>query len=197
MSRTTKRGFGEMPSAARSSRAPAVGGRDVDDDATVVDEPPPEALAADPDAPRASRTPPLEIQMQRVRSQPGRAMVDHLQGQQIVVEVWTRNHVYLCDAFLRCVDVRDRKTGKSESRHAVVGAQLLGGHKRYRKTVHLSRPLPLPGTQAVFLRPNDRREPQAYTSDVERVVFNYQITSLELTSDAVEAWSDVTNRHLR
>jgi hypothetical protein len=32
---------------------------------------------------------------------------------------------------------------------------------------------------------------------VERVVFNYQITSLELTSDAVEAWSDVTNRHLR
>jgi hypothetical protein len=201
--RTTKRGFGEMPSSARASHAPshpAFSGSAAaagEDDAAVVDQPRPKAPAAAPGLRPSSRASPLEVQMHRMRSPPGRAMVDHMQGPLVVVEIWTRNRIYLCDGQMRCVDVRDRATQRSEPKHVVIGAQLLGGHKRYRNTVHLSRPLPLPGTQAVFLRPTDRREPQAYTSEVERVVFNYQISSLELTSDTSEAWSDVTNKHLR
>ena len=78
-----------------------------------------------------------------------------------------------------------------------VGAKLLGGHKRYAKTLHLVRPLPLPGTQAVFLRNNVRRDAQAYTSAVERVVFNYHAIALELSTDPQDAWADVTNMNLR
>jgi len=156
------------------------------------------ALGGEPPPPqKAERKPPLEVQITRVRSAPGRAMLSHVEGSLPVFEIWTRNTIYFCDANFVCIEIRDRATNRSEQKHAVLGAKLLGGHKRYAKTLHLVRPLPIPGTQAVFLRPNARRAAQAYTSPVERVVLNYQVAALELSTDPQEAWADVTNLNLR
>ena len=162
-----------------------------DDARTVVRAEPPKKTE------KAERKPPLEVQITRVRGAPGRAMVEESEGGAHVFEIWTRNTIYLCDATFVCVEIRDRVTNKAELKHAVLGAKLLGGHKRYAKTLHLVRPLPLPGTQAVFLRQNVRRDAQAYTSAVERVVFNYHAVALELSTDPQDAWADVTNMNLR
>jgi hypothetical protein len=148
-------------------------------------------------AEKSERKPPLEVQVTRVRSAPGRSLVEQVERQAHIVEIWTRNTLYLCDANFVCVEVRDRATNAPELKHVALGARLLGGHKRYARTLHLVRPLPMPGTQAVFLRPGGRRDAQAYTSTVERVVFNYQVAALELSTDPQEAWADVTNHHLR
>ena len=160
-----------------------------DDQTAVVGEAPPRE--------RAERKPPLEVQITRVRGAPGSALLAQVEGSLPVLEIWTRNTIYFCDANFVCMEVRDRVTNQAEAAHAVLGAKLLGGHKRYAKTLHLVRPLPMPGTQAVFLRPNARRDAQAYTSPVERVVFNYQVAALELSTDPQEAWADVTNLDLR
>jgi hypothetical protein len=154
-------------------------------------------VRAETPAAKPERKPPLEVNITRVRAVAGRAMLAQLDGQAPVLEVWTRNTIYFCDAGFVCVEIRDRATNLPETKHVALGAKLLGGHKRYAKTLHLVRPLPMPGTQAVFLRPNARRDAQAYTSAVERVVFNYQVTALELSTDTQEAWADVTNYHLR
>ena len=148
-------------------------------------------------AAKAERKPPLEVQVTRIRSGPGRAILAQVDGELPVIEIWTQNTIYLCNGSFVCIEVRDRKTNQAETKHAVLGAKLLGGHKRYAKTLHLVRPLPMPGTQAVFLRPNTRRDAQAYTSPVERVVFNYQVAALEMSTDPQEAWADVTNLNLR
>ena len=162
-----------------------------DEEATLV------RTDAAPKAEKPERKPPLDVQITRVRGGPGRAVADEPPGGAPVFEIWTRNTIYLCNAAFVCVEVRDRLTSRSETRHAVLGAKLLGGHKRYAKTLHLVRPLPIPGTQAVFLRSNVRRDAQAYTSAVERIVFNYVATALELTVDPQDAWADVTNVNLR
>lgn len=162
-----------------------------EDEATVVRAEPAKK------AEKAERKPPLEVQITRLRGSPGRAMIEEAESKAAVFEIWTRNTIYLCNGEFVCVEIRDRVSGKSEARHAVLGAKLLGGHKRYSKTLHLVRPLPLPGTQAVFLRNNARHDAQAYTSAVERVVFNYRAMALELSTDPQEAWADVTNLNLR
>ena len=180
--RDTKRGY------------EALGG---DDEKTVVRVEPVQTVEKVEKVEKAERKPPLDVQITRVRGGPGRAIGDEAAGLGPVFEIWTRNTIYLCDVAFVCVEVRDRATGRPEARHAVLGAKLLGGHKRYAKTLHLVRPLPLPGTQAVFLRNNVRRDAQAYTSAVERVVFNYHAVALELSTDPQDAWADVTNMNLR
>ena len=177
--RDTKRGYADL-----------VG--DDDKTTTRLEVPAPSERPEKPE-----RKPPLDVQITRVRSAPGRSLVEQVERQPYVVEIWTRNTVYLCDGNFVCVEVRDRATDAPEPKHVALGARLLGGHKRYARTLHLVRPLPIPGTQAVFLRPNHRRDAQAYTSTVERVVFNYQVAALELSTDPQEAWADVTNHHLR
>lgn len=106
------------------------------------------------------------------------------------LEIWTQNRIYVCDTTMTCVEIRDRRTGRAETKHTVLGARLAGGQRQYGKTVHLARPFPVPGTEAVFQR-EGKRAPAGVTSKVERVVLRITVTSFVL--DERGAWDDVTS----
>lgn len=106
------------------------------------------------------------------------------------LEIWTQNRIYVVDSSLVCVEIRDRKTGKAETKHSVLGARLAGGQRQYGKTVHLSRPFPVPGTEAVFQR-EGKRSPAGVTSKVERVVLRISVTTFVIEQEG--AWDDVTS----
>ncbi len=108
----------------------------------------------------------------------------------VMLEVWTLNRLYLVDANMICTDVIDRKTGARDPSHANIGARLGGGQRRYGKTLHVSRPFPVPGTEAVFER-LDKKRAAGVTSKVERVVMHIRVTSIVL--DEKGAWDDVTS----
>lgn len=108
----------------------------------------------------------------------------------VMLEVWTLNRLYLVDANMICTDVIDRKTGVHDPKHANLGARLGGGQRRYGKTLHVSRPYPVPGTEAVFER-LDKKRAAGVTSKVERVVLHIRVTSIVL--DEAGAWDDVTS----
>ena len=55
--------------------------------------------------------------------------------------------------------------------------------------MHVSRPFPVPGTEAVFQR--DGRSPAGVTSKVERVVLRITVTSFVIDENG--AWDDVTS----
>src|SRR5512140_25932 len=82
------------------------------------------------------------------------------------IEVWTKNRVYGMDSSFVCIEVVDRATGKLDLAHPILGGRLGGGRKRGTKGQTLTHPLPLPGTEAMFLR----AKKQGYTSIVERVI---------------------------
>lgn len=109
-----------------------------------------------------------------------------------MLEVWTRNRVYVVDSALECIEVMDRRTGVAEVSHSLVGATLAGGQRKYAKTMHISRPFPVPGTEAIFVRENKKSAPAGLTSKVERVVLHIHIASVAMVSGA-EAWDDVTS----
>ncbi len=82
------------------------------------------------------------------------------------VEVWTKNRVYGMDSSYICFEVIDRATGQLDPTHAILGGKLGGGRRRTGKGATFTHPLPVPGTEAMFLR----AKKQGYTSPVERVV---------------------------
>lgn len=107
-----------------------------------------------------------------------------------LLEIWTKNRIYLLDSTLTCVGVRDRTTGVLDERHAVLGTKLVGGQRRYGKTLHITRPLPIPGTEAVFEK-KDQKSASGVTSRVERIMVRILVTSVIM--DRKGAWDDVTN----
>jgi len=113
-----------------------------------------------------------------------------------MLEVWTRNRVYIIDSALECIEVNDRRTGSSEAAHSLLGATLVGGQRKYAKTMHISRPFPVPGTEAIFVRPGKKAQPAGLTSKVERVVLHVHIASVAMEKGA-EAWDDVTSHLLQ
>jgi hypothetical protein len=82
------------------------------------------------------------------------------------IEVWTKNRVYGMDSSFICIEVVDRASGKLDPNHPILGGRLGGGRKRGTKGQTLTHPLPVPGTEAMFLR----AKKQGYTSVVERVI---------------------------
>ncbi|HVK84469.1 MAG TPA: hypothetical protein VM513_10205 [Kofleriaceae bacterium] len=107
-----------------------------------------------------------------------------------VLDIWTQHSIYRVDGSLTCVEVVDRASGVADPKHAVVGAKLVGGHRRYGKSIHQTRPFPVPGTEAVFAT-KDPSAPPKLTSRVMRVVMNVRVTTVVLDHDA--AFDDVTN----
>ena len=99
------------------------------------------------------------------------------------VEVWTKNRVYAMDATLNCVEVIDRATGKVDPEHPILGGRLGGGRKRSGRGATFTTPLPLPGTEAMFMR----AKKQAYTSAVERVLI--RVRALRVRANA--SWEQV------
>lgn len=108
----------------------------------------------------------------------------------VMVEVWTLNRLYLVGPDLICTDVIDRRSGVRDPQHPTIGARLGGGQRRYGKTMHISRPFPVPGTEAVFER-TDKKRAAGVTSKVQRVVLHIRVTSIVLEEKG--AWDDVTS----
>lgn len=153
---------------------------------TIVDRSSAHALAdVIPGAPPVA---PLEVVFDRETFPPGTSPPPDRPYR--ALEIWTQNRVYVVDSTLTCIEVLDRKTGRQEQKHSVLGARLTGGQRQYGKTVHLARPFPVPGTEAVFESP-ERRRVAGLTTKVERVVLRLQVTSF--VTDASGAWDDVTS----
>jgi hypothetical protein len=113
-----------------------------------------------------------------------------LPGPQLVLELWTRNRIYLVDSNLVCSQVIDRETHQIDPRHRMLGAHLVGGQRRYGKTFHQVKPFPIVGSEAVFA---PRAAPGTFnvTSRVDRVVMHVTVTTMLL--DEQNAFDDVTN----
>ena len=160
---------------------------------TYVDEDEPTMISGDPTtSPKSSEPPPIEVVLSReaqtIAAADGRATASRYR----MLEVWTRNRVYIVDSALECIEVIDRRTGKPEATHSLIGASLVGGQRKYTQTMHISRPFPVPGTEAIFVRPGKRAQPSGLTSKVERVVLHVHIASVAMNEDAA-AWDDVTS----
>lgn len=160
-------------------------GIDEDDATTVVGPIPTEAAAP----------PPIEVVLSREVVVLSARDAGLTSQRYRMLEVWTRNRVYIIDSALECIEVTDRRTGSAEAAHSLLGATLAGGQRKYAKTMHISRPFPVPGTEAIFVRDGKSR-PAGLTSKVERVVLHIQIASVAMEKgDGV--WDDVTSHLLQ
>ncbi len=156
-----------------------------DDGKTITDTIRTTFQEAFPDTPEVM---PLEIVFDRDTHSPSGAAPNITPT--VMLEIWTMNRLYLINADLICTDVIDRKTGQRDLHHANIGSKLGGGQRRYGKTLHVARPFPVPGTEAVFER-LDKKRASGVTSKVERVVMHIRVTSIVL--DEKGAWDDVTS----
>lgn len=114
---------------------------------------------------------------------------------QVAVEIFTRNRIYVIGMDMTCMQVIDRRTRAVETTdHRAIGARLSGGQRRYGKTIHFTRPFPIPGTEAVFER-EGQKTPAAITSRVDAVRLYVRVDSVVLDDEG--AWEEVTNAMLR
>jgi hypothetical protein len=88
-----------------------------------------------------------------------------------MLEIWTKNRIYLIDSTMICLEVLDRRTGQPDEDLRLVGAQLSGGQARRPDddVVDLYYPFPVPGSSAFF---SDSKSMKVLgrTSAIERVV---------------------------
>jgi hypothetical protein len=137
--------------------------------------------------PRAMRSRPL-VEVDVVRE---RGRVPRHDPNSGCYEVWTQNTVYVVDARMRCVQVRDLATNNPKPDHPFLGARLVGGQMQ-EPLMEVSQPLPRPGSCAVFdLRKNNRRQ-FTRTSAVERVVLRVHIVTIVDGTD-VPSWDDIVD----
>ncbi|AKF09944.1 hypothetical protein [Sandaracinus amylolyticus] len=160
---------------------------DLDEEKTLVEESRDTLKDLIPDAPPVA---PLEVVFDREMHQAGVISADVPYR---ALEIWTQNRVYMVDSTMTCCEVRDRHTGVEDKKHSVLGARLVGGQRKYGKTLHVARPFPVPGTEAVFER-DGKRTPAGVTSKVERVVLHIRVTSVVMEQQG--AWDDVTSAFL-
>jgi hypothetical protein len=146
--------------------------------------------------PEPAKPPPIEIVLSRDEVVLSARDAGLASQRYRMLEVWTRNRVYIVDSALECIEVTDRRSGTAEVSHSLVGAKLAGGQRKYAKTMHISRPFPVPGTEAIFVREGKKNAPAGLTSKVERVVLHIHIASVAMT-DGAEAWDDVTSHLLQ
>jgi hypothetical protein len=93
-------------------------------------------------------------------------------------EIWTRNRVYLLDSALTCLEVTCRDTGLAEAGSRCRGAQLVGARRRLGDVVEFWRPLPVPGSVAIFSAAGRSSSDSLATSTVERVVVRQKVRRL-------------------
>ncbi|MDB4947241.1 MAG: hypothetical protein JWP97_6775 [Labilithrix sp.] len=103
-------------------------------------------------------------------------------------EIWTKRRMYGLDSTFRCIEVVDRRTGKPEPGHELLGARLGGGRLRERDTVRYSYPLPLPGMEAMFTK----GKKHGYTSPVEKTIMRVRV--LHTSADESPAWDHLGAR---
>lgn len=144
------------------------------------------ADVAEAPKPRSARGRPL-IEVEVVRE---RGRMPRPDPSQSCYEIWTQNTVYLVDARMRCVQVRDLASGEPKPDHPFLGGRLVGGQAQ-EPALEMSHPLPRPGACAVFdLRKNNRRQ-FTRTSAVERVVLRVRIVTIT-DGASVPSWEELS-----
>jgi hypothetical protein len=93
-------------------------------------------------------------------------------------EIWTRNRVYLLDSALTCLEITCRDTGLADAGSRCRGAQLVGARRRVGEVVEFWRPLPVPGSVAIFSSAPRASSDSLATSTVERVVVREKVRRL-------------------
>lgn len=112
----------------------------------------------------------------------------------VFVEVWTRNTIYALDAHLVCIDVIDQITKRSQPKHKLLGARLVGGQAREGTAMELSHPFPRPGAEAVFEQQQGRQVRFSQTSPVLRVVLRLRVLTVT-PEQLLPTWEEVTGSH--
>ncbi len=109
------------------------------------------------------------------------------EGPKKIVEIWTRNRVYVLDSALICVEVVDRSSGEMSPEHSFLGRRLVGGQRRHHDDIELSFPYPRPGSEAVFEDPRGPKGQYWQTSTVARVVLRLHVITVT-PNQVVPAW---------
>lgn len=133
---------------------------------------------------------PFEVKFDSVTVQPS-ALDESMPYR--MLEVTTERRKYTIDSTFTCIEVIDRKSRQLDPTHVCVGARLLGGQRRYGKTVHHTKPFPIIGTAAVFEVAAKNGQPKGVqvTSKAIRVVLHVRVSSVVL--DPNEPFDGVTN----
>lgn len=132
--------------------------------------------------------PPVEVEVRRVSSA---ASVSRKAPP--AYEIWTKNRVYALDGTMRCVEVIDLASGRTETKHPFVGSQLVGGQLNVDDSNELTFPLPTPGAEAVFQTVDAAGRPRlSLTSRVTRVLLHVQVVRVaERQSD--DTWDVIAS----
>jgi len=140
--------------------------------------------------PRASKPPPHQpaIDVELVVE---RKTAPYLDRPWVTAEVWTQNRVYALDSAMRCIDVIEQRTGKSDRKHPLIGARLVGGQAIHGDSMELSHPYPRAGSEAVFEQGNGSKARFSHTSPVQRVVLRLRVVTVS-PERVVPAWQDIT-----
>lgn len=132
--------------------------------------------------------PPVDIEVVQQR---GVATVP--QAMWPMIDIYTHNRLYRVSPQLICIDVVDRKTGKSHGKHPMLGARLGGGQRRTETRVEISDPIPMPGMEVVFKQPGERGDKFGQTSRVERVVLRLRVSAWSTASQEATSWAEITS----
>lgn len=108
------------------------------------------------------------------------------------VEIWTRNHVYILDSTLRCVEVRKAGASDVVTDSGFLGSRLCGGQRNSAEATELSYPFPRPGSVGVFETAKGRARQFHHTSPVQRVVLRLSILTVT-TSHVLPTWEEISN----
>jgi hypothetical protein len=157
-------------------------------DFAVVSPTVPAAARVEPVMSEPPSRPPVEVEVRRVSSA---ASVSRKAPP--AYEIWTKNRVYALDGTMRCVEVIDLASGRTETKHPFVGAQLVGGQLNVDDNNELTFPLPTPGAEAVFQTVDAAGRPRlSLTSRVTRVLLHVQVVRVaEKQSD--DTWDVIAS----
>jgi hypothetical protein len=107
------------------------------------------------------------------------------------VEIITRNHIYLLDSALRCIQVRAASSGQPVTDSGFLHARLVGGQVNTEDATELSYPFPRPGAVAVFEVRKGRARQFHTTSPVQRVLMRLSIVTVTRTR-AIPTWEEIS-----
>jgi hypothetical protein len=132
--------------------------------------------------------PPVEVEVRRISS-----TASVTRKAPPAFEIWTKNRVYALDSSLRCVEVIDLASGRTEVQHPFIGAQLVGGQMRVGDNNELSFPLPTPGAESVFQTTDPAGRPRlSVTSRVTRVLLHVQVVKVS-EKQRDDTWDVITS----
>lgn len=94
-----------------------------------------------------------------------------------LLEVWTRNRIYVVNTMMKCIEVSDRKCGAPDPDHPLLGAFLAGGQRQTADAMEMTHPFPRPDTEAVF-EYRGIRKGYVSTSTVTRVVLRLRVLTV-------------------